>query len=63
MRRVSNALNLRDNDALWSVLAVLEYYPHLLSQQGKGMPRYYNINSTGSCIRKMIEQLSPVHAS
>ncbi|MDN7176991.1 hypothetical protein M0D69_02945 [Caballeronia sp. SEWSISQ10-4 2] len=29
MRRVSNALNLRDNDALWSVLAVLEYYARL----------------------------------
>ncbi|PLZ02442.1 hypothetical protein CY652_09950 [Burkholderia sp. WAC0059] len=29
MRRVSAALNLRDNDALWSVLAVLEYYVRL----------------------------------
>jgi len=29
MRRVSGALNLRDNDALWSVLAVLEYYARL----------------------------------
>ncbi|MDT8835815.1 hypothetical protein ParKJ_00120 [Paraburkholderia fungorum] len=29
MRRVSAALNLRDNDALWSVLAVLEYYQRL----------------------------------
>jgi hypothetical protein len=29
MRRVSAALNLRDNDALWSVLAVLEYYARL----------------------------------
>ncbi|MEX3920518.1 hypothetical protein AB4Y43_30455 [Paraburkholderia sp. BR10872] len=29
MRRVSTALNLRDNDALWSVLAVLEYYTRL----------------------------------
>ncbi|MEX3844334.1 hypothetical protein [Paraburkholderia sp. BR10882] len=29
MRRVSTALNLRDNDALWSVLAVLEYYLRL----------------------------------
>lgn len=29
MRRVSAALNLRDNDALWSVLAVLEYYTRL----------------------------------
>lgn len=29
MSRVSAALNLRDNDALWSVLAVLEYYTRL----------------------------------
>lgn len=43
MRRVSTALNLRDNDALWSVLAVLEYYarlyeamPERIQQAGKG---------------------------
>ncbi|QNB17454.1 hypothetical protein G5S35_38365 [Paraburkholderia tropica] len=43
MRRVSMALNLRDNDALWSVLAVLEYYarlyeamPERVRQAGKG---------------------------
>ena len=43
MRRVSMALNLRDNDALWSVLAVLEYYarlyeamPERIRQAGKG---------------------------
>ncbi|WP_186105368.1 hypothetical protein [Burkholderia gladioli] len=43
MRRVSTALNLRDNDALWSVLAVLEYYarlyeamPERIRQAGKG---------------------------
>ncbi|REE18391.1 hypothetical protein B0G71_1404 [Paraburkholderia sp. BL27I4N3] len=43
MRRVSTALNLRDNDALWSVLAVLEYYarlyeamPERIEQAGKG---------------------------
>lgn len=29
MRRVSAALDLRDNDALWSVLAVLEFYTRL----------------------------------
>jgi hypothetical protein len=29
MRRVSSALNLRDNDALWSVLVMLEYYGRL----------------------------------
>ncbi|SAL68950.1 hypothetical protein AWB69_08116 [Caballeronia udeis] len=29
MRRVSGALNLRDNDALWSMIAVLEYYTRL----------------------------------
>lgn len=43
MHRVSMALNLRDNDALWSVLAVLEYYarlyeamPERIRQAGKG---------------------------
>jgi hypothetical protein len=29
MRRVSGALNLRDNDALWSMIATLEYYLRL----------------------------------
>ncbi|RKT26976.1 hypothetical protein B0G69_2775 [Paraburkholderia sp. RAU2J] len=29
MRRMSGTLNLRDNDALWSVIAVLEYYVRL----------------------------------
>jgi hypothetical protein len=29
MRRVSTALSLRDNDALWSVLVALEYYARL----------------------------------
>jgi len=29
MRRVSDMLHLRDNDALWSVIAVLEYYARL----------------------------------
>jgi hypothetical protein len=29
MRRVSSTLNLRDNDALWSMIAVLEYYARL----------------------------------
>jgi hypothetical protein len=29
MRRMSGALNLRDNDALWSMIAVLEYYARL----------------------------------
>ncbi|WP_241199387.1 hypothetical protein [Burkholderia multivorans] len=29
MRRIAGALNLRDNDALWSVIAVLEYYARL----------------------------------
>lgn len=29
MRRISDALNLRDNDALWSMIAVLEYYARL----------------------------------
>lgn len=29
MRRVSGALNVRDNDALWSMIVVLEYYARL----------------------------------
>ncbi|SFY46631.1 hypothetical protein SAMN03159408_07173, partial [Burkholderia sp. NFPP32] len=29
MRRVSSALSLRDNDALWSMIAMLEYYARL----------------------------------
>ncbi|KVR66772.1 hypothetical protein WK24_17375 [Burkholderia vietnamiensis] len=29
MRRVSGALNLRDNDALWSMIVALEYYARL----------------------------------
>ncbi|CAE6817721.1 hypothetical protein R69746_05916 [Paraburkholderia aspalathi] len=29
IRRVSSTLNLRDNDALWSVIAMLEYYARL----------------------------------
>lgn len=29
IRRISGALNLRDNDALWSMIAVLEYYARL----------------------------------
>jgi hypothetical protein len=43
MRRVSAALNLRDNDALWSVLVALEYYvrlyeaiPERIRQAGAG---------------------------
>ncbi len=29
MHQVSSALNLRDNDALWSIIAALEYYARL----------------------------------
>ncbi|MEX3634624.1 hypothetical protein [Paraburkholderia sp. BR14320] len=43
MRRVSGALNLRDNDALWSVLIMLEHYgrlyeamPERIRQAGAG---------------------------
>jgi hypothetical protein len=43
MRRVSGALNLRDNDALWSVLVMLEHYgrlyeavPERIRQAGAG---------------------------
>lgn len=43
MRRVSAALNLRDNDALWSVLVVLEYYMRLY----EAMPE--RIRQAGTC--------------
>ncbi|RXV65382.1 hypothetical protein D1006_35460 [Burkholderia stabilis] len=43
MRRISGALNLRDNDALWSIISVLEYYarlyeamPERIRQAGEG---------------------------
>lgn len=43
MRRISSALNLRDNDALWSVLVMLEHYgrlyetmPERIRQAGAG---------------------------
>lgn len=43
MRRVSGALNLRDNDALWSVMVMLEHYgrlyeamPERIRQAGSG---------------------------
>ena len=43
MRRISGALNLRDNDALWSIIAALEYYarlyeamPERIRQAGEG---------------------------
>ncbi len=43
MRRISGALNLRDNDALWSVLVMLEHYgrlyesvPERIRQAGAG---------------------------
>lgn len=43
MRRISSALNLRDNDALWSVLVMLEFYgrlyetmPERIRQAGAG---------------------------
>lgn len=44
MRRVSGALNLRDNDALWSVIAVLEYYARLY----EAMPERIRWASEGS---------------
>ncbi|PTR00273.1 hypothetical protein C8K18_10536 [Paraburkholderia sp. GV068] len=44
MRRVSTALNLRDNDALWSVLAVLEYYARLYEVS---FPRFFAFQRPG----------------
>ncbi|WP_196222197.1 MULTISPECIES: hypothetical protein [Burkholderia cepacia complex] len=44
MRRVSSVLNLKDNDALWSILAVLEYYARLY----EAMPERIRWASEGS---------------
>ncbi|MGF6855960.1 hypothetical protein [Paraburkholderia sp. CI3] len=44
MHRVSNALNLHDNDALWSIIAVLEYYARLY----EAMPERIRWASEGS---------------
>jgi hypothetical protein len=44
MRRVSSALNLHDNDALWSVIALLEYYARLY----EAMPERIRWASEGS---------------
>ncbi|WP_185731685.1 hypothetical protein [Burkholderia contaminans] len=44
MRRVSGVLNLQDNDALWSVIAVLEYYARLY----EAMPERIRWASEGS---------------
>ncbi|HDR9485919.1 TPA: hypothetical protein QDC20_003381 [Burkholderia aenigmatica] len=44
MRRVAGALNLQDNDALWSIIAVLEYYARLY----EAMPERIRWASEGS---------------
>lgn len=44
MRRVSSALNLQDNDALWSIIAVLDYYARLY----EAMPERIRWASEGS---------------
>jgi hypothetical protein len=44
MHQVSSALNLRDNDALWSIIAVLEYYARLY----EAMPERVRWASEGS---------------
>jgi hypothetical protein len=44
MHRVSSALNLHDNDALWSVIVVLEYYARLY----EAMPERIRWASVGS---------------
>ncbi|WP_367620443.1 hypothetical protein [Burkholderia sp. AU45251] len=44
MRRVSSVLNLHDNDALWSIIAVLEYYARLY----EAMPERIRWASEGS---------------
>ncbi|CAB3807966.1 hypothetical protein [Paraburkholderia caffeinilytica] len=44
MHRISGALNLRDNDALWSIVATLEYYARLY----EAMPERIRWASEGS---------------
>ncbi len=44
MHHVSSALNLRDNDALWSIIAALEYYARLY----EAMPERIRWASEGS---------------
>ena len=44
MHRVSSALNLHDNDALWSIIAALEYYARLF----EAMPERIRWASEGS---------------
>ncbi|WP_204356191.1 hypothetical protein [Burkholderia sp. JP2-270] len=44
MRRISGALNLQDNDALWSIIAALEYYARLY----EAMPERIRWASEGS---------------
>ncbi|MGQ7937666.1 hypothetical protein [Paraburkholderia sp. D1E] len=44
MHRVSSALNLHDNDALWSMITVLEYYARLY----EAMPERIRWASEGS---------------
>ena len=44
MHRISGALNLRDNDALWSIVAALEYYARLY----EAMPERIRWASEGS---------------
>ncbi|WP_415750492.1 hypothetical protein [Burkholderia sp. BCC1993] len=44
MRRVSSVLNLQDNDALWSIIAALEYYARLY----EAMPERIRWASEGS---------------
>ncbi|WP_321800144.1 hypothetical protein [Burkholderia sp. BCC1988] len=44
MRRISSVLNLRDNDALWSIIAALEYYARLY----EAMPERVRWASEGS---------------
>src|ERR1700675_3584158 len=44
MHQVSSALNLRDNDALWSIIAVLEYY----ARPYEAMPERIRWASEGS---------------
>ncbi|KWF32693.1 hypothetical protein WL88_25435 [Burkholderia diffusa] len=49
MRRVSGALSLRDNDALWSMIVVLEYYTRLYEAMPDRIRRAGDVSFDAVC--------------
>jgi hypothetical protein len=58
MRRVSGALNLRDNDALWSMIVALEYYARLYEAMPDRIRRAGKEVST-LCVEKSMRRPGP----